>query len=126
MTGATLLNVSGLSRRRAGRAAVADVSFSLNRGEVLGLLGVNGAGKSTTLSMLAGALRPETGGITLEGRDFVAHPDVARESIGWLPEGAPLWPELSVNEHLLAFSRLRGATRVSARKAADAIIARLQ
>ena len=98
MTDAPLLNVTGLSRRRAGRAAVADVSFSLNRGEVLGLLGVNGAGKSTTLSMLAGALRPETGGITLEGRDFVAHPDVARAMIGWLPEGAPLWPELSVEE----------------------------
>ena len=57
-----LLNVQSVSRRRAGRAAVAELSFSLNRGEVLGLLGVNGAGKSTTLAMLAGALRPGTRG----------------------------------------------------------------
>jgi len=121
-----LLNVTGLSRRRAGRAAVIDVSFSLNRGEVLGLLGVNGAGKSTTLSMLAGALRPETGSITLDGRDFVAHPGIARSLVGWLPEAAPLWHELSVDEHLLAFARLRGSSRPAARKAADAMIDRLQ
>lgn len=126
MTHPALLNVTGLSRRRAGRLAVADVSFSLNRGEVLGLLGINGAGKSTTLSMLAGALRPETGSISLDGRDFVADPGIARSLVGWLPEAAPLWPELSVDEHLLAFCRLRGASRAAARKATDAIIARLQ
>lgn len=125
MTDPVLLNVSGLSRRRAGRAAVTDVSFSLNRGEVLGLLGVNGAGKSTTLSMLAGALRPETGSISLDGHDFVAQPAMARSLVGWLPEAAPLWPELSVDEHLLAFARLRGFSRAAARKAADAIVARL-
>jgi|SRR6187402_1934816 len=126
MTDHPLLNVTGLSRRRAGRAAVTDLSFSLNRGEVLGLLGVNGAGKSTTLSMLAGALRPETGSITLDGRDFVAHPGMARALVGWLPEAAPLWPELSVDEHLLALARLRGFSRPAARKAADAMIGRLQ
>ncbi|MDR6937950.1 ATP-binding cassette domain-containing protein [Luteibacter sp. 3190] len=126
MIGDGLLNVEGVSRRRAGRAAVADVSFRLNGGEVLGLLGVNGAGKSTTLSMLAGALRPDRGRILLAGKDFVAHPGLARTLVGWLPESAPLWPELSVDEHLLAFARLRGATRAAARRAADAMVARLQ
>jgi ABC-2 type transport system ATP-binding protein len=126
MTGPVLLNVADVSRRRAGRQAVEGVSFSLNRGEVLGLLGVNGAGKSTTLSMLAGALRPDTGRIELDGKDFLAQPGIARQRLGWLPESAPLWPELSVDEHLIAFSRLRGATRPAARKAGDAIVARLQ
>ena len=126
MTGAELLNVDALFRRRAGRAAVSDVSFSLNGGEVLGLLGVNGAGKSTTLAMLAGALRPDRGAIRLAGHDFVAKPAVARTLVGWLPESAPLWPELSVDEHLLAFCRLRGASRSAARRAADAIAERLQ
>jgi len=126
MTGSPLLNVSGLTRRRSGRVAVSDLTFSLNRGEVLGLLGVNGAGKSTTLSMLAGALRPESGSISLDGQDFIAKPAIARDLIGWLPEAAPLWPELSVDEHLVAFATLRGATRATARKATDAIIARLQ
>jgi ABC-2 type transport system ATP-binding protein len=126
MTGAPLLNISGLVRRRSGRVAVSDVSFSLNRGEVLGLLGVNGAGKSTTLSMLAGALRPEAGSIFLDGRDFVAQPGLARELIGWLPEASPLWPELSVDEHLKAFATLRGASRPAAARAADTMVARLQ
>ncbi|WP_369926154.1 ABC transporter ATP-binding protein [Xanthomonas sp. NCPPB 2632] len=126
MTAPPLLNVSRVSRRRAGRQAVEDVSFSLNRGEVLGLLGVNGAGKSTTLAMLAGALRPDDGRIDIDGEDFIARPALARKTLGWLPESAPLWPELSVDEHLLAFSRLRGATRKDARTATDAIVARLQ
>jgi ABC-2 type transport system ATP-binding protein len=121
-----LLNIEGISRQRAGRAAVSDLSFRLNRGEVLGLLGVNGAGKSTTLSMLAGALRPDRGRIELDGRDFVAQPGIARDLIGWLPENAPLWPELSVEEHLIAFARLRGAATKAARVAAQAIVARLQ
>lgn len=126
MSSAPLLNVSAISRRRAGRSAVESVSFSLNRGEVLGLLGVNGAGKSTTLAMLAGALRPDSGRIDIDGDDFVARPSLAREKLGWLPESAPLWPELSVEEHLMAFSRLRGARAPQARKATDAIVARLQ
>jgi ABC-2 type transport system ATP-binding protein len=121
-----LLKVDGISRQRAGRAAVSEVSFHLNRGEVLGLLGVNGAGKSTTLSMLSGALRPDRGRIELDGRDFVARPDIARDLIGWLPESAPMWPELSVEEHLIAFSTLRGAPSKAARRAAQTIIARLQ
>ena len=74
MTARPLLNATGLSRRRAGRAAVADVSFSLNRGEVLGLLGVNGAGKSTTLSMLAGALPIAAVTIVLAWRHRPASP----------------------------------------------------
>jgi ABC-2 type transport system ATP-binding protein len=126
MIDSALLNVAGVSRRRAGRAAVSDVSFSLNRGEVLGLLGVNGAGKSTTLQMLSGALKPDAGTIQLAGHDFVADPGVARQLIGWLPENAPVWPELSVEEHLQAFAALRGALRGHARAAADRIIDRLQ
>lgn len=125
MTTAPLLNVTGMSRRRSGRVAVEAVSFFLNRGEVLGLLGVNGAGKSTTLSMLAGALRPDAGTIELDGGDFVAQPSLARRCLGWLPESAPVWPELSVDEHLLAFARLRGASAGDARRATDAIVARL-
>lgn len=126
MSSPTFLNVDGVSRRRAGRSAVSGLSFHLNRGEVLGLLGVNGAGKSTTLAMLAGALRPDVGRIEIDGRRLDIHPAVARDAIGWLPESAPLWPELSVEEHLVAFARLRGRPRREASRAADAAIARLQ
>ena len=120
------LELDHVERRRAGRVAVRDLSLSLPRGQVLGLLGVNGAGKSTTLSMIAGALRPDSGGIKLNGEDFLEQPELARRSIGWLPERAPLWPELTVVEHLDAHARLRGLRGPALRAARTAIIERLE
>ena len=122
----TVLQLDRLSRRRAGRAAVQDLSLSLQSGQVMGLLGVNGAGKSTTLSMIAGALRPDSGGIELNGEDFLEHPKLARAQIGWLPERAPVWAELSVEEHLDAHGRLRGLHGAALRTARTAIIERLE
>nr|WP_266156505.1 ABC transporter ATP-binding protein [Dyella silvatica] len=121
-----LLKLNGLSRHRAGRPAVQDLSLSLKRGQVLGLLGVNGAGKSTTLSMIAGALRPDSGTIELNGADFLEHPQQARQFIGWLPERAPQWPELTVGEHLNAHGRLRGLNGTALRQAREAITERLE
>ncbi|MGB3837992.1 MAG: ABC transporter ATP-binding protein [Rhodanobacter sp.] len=120
------LQLDHVARRRAGRVAVRDLSLSLPRGQVLGLLGVNGAGKSTTLSMIAGALRPDRGVIKLNGEDFLEHPELARTCIGWLPERAPLWPELTVTEHLDAHARIRGLSGAALRAARSAIIERLE
>jgi ABC-2 type transport system ATP-binding protein len=122
----TVLQLDRLSRRRAGRAAVQDLSLSLQSGQVMGLLGVNGAGKSTTLSMIAGALRPDSGGIELNGEDFLERPELARTRIGWLPERAPVWAELSVEEHLDAHGRLRGLAGAALRQARTAIVERLE
>lgn len=121
-----VLQLDRVSRQRAGRAVVEDVSFVLKRGEVLGLLGVNGAGKSTTLALIAGALRPDSGAIRLNGEDFLEQPELARRQIGWLPERAPVWPELSVREHLDAHGRLRGLRGVALREAREAIMERLE
>ncbi|MDQ6646496.1 MAG: ABC transporter ATP-binding protein [Pseudomonadota bacterium] len=121
-----VLLLKHLTRRRAGRLAVHDVSLALRRGEVLGLLGVNGAGKSTTLSMIAGALRPDSGSISLNGDDFLERPELAGRMIGWLPERAPMWPELTVNEHLDAHGRLRGLTGATLQRARASIIERLE
>ena len=112
-----LLQLVQVHRRRSGRPAVADLDLELQRGEVLGLLGTNGAGKSTTLSMIAGALVPDRGTITLDGRDFIAQPQLARTLIGWLPERAPVWAELTVAEHLDAHGRLRGLRGTALRQA---------
>lgn len=125
-TAEPVLRLDTLTRRRAGRLAVQDLSLSLRRGEVLGLLGVNGAGKSTTLSMIAGALRPDSGGIKLNGDDFLERPELARTLLGWLPERAPLWPELTVSEHLDAHGHLRGLRGAALGTARAAIIERLE
>ncbi len=120
-----LLVLEHVGRRLAGREVVDDVSLTLGRGEVLGLLGVNGAGKSTTLAMLAGASRPSRGRILLDGGDFAEHPERARRLVGWLPERAPLWPELTVAEHLHTSGRLRGLRGASLRSACSAVLERL-
>jgi ABC-2 type transport system ATP-binding protein len=122
----TVLQLDRLSRRRAGRQAVRELSLALKSGEVMGLLGVNGAGKSTTLSMIAGALRPDSGGIQLNGEDFLEYPELARRDIGWLPERAPVWAELTVAEHLDAHGRLRGMSGSDLRTARNAVIERLE
>lgn len=101
-----LLVADGLERRFADLRAVDGISFSLGKGEVVGFLGHNGAGKSTTLRLLAGALAPSAGRATVGG-----HPATtleARRLVGWLPETPPLHPELTVAEQLSFAASLRG------------------
>ena len=109
-----LLRVTNLHRHFGRLHAVRGVSFSLRRGEVLGLLGINGAGKSTTLRMLAGVLAASAGDITVAEASFDRHAERARRLIGYLPERAPLYPELTVEEYLCYCARLRGANERSA------------
>jgi ABC-2 type transport system ATP-binding protein len=120
-----LLKLDQVQRHRAGRPAVERLSLVLDRGQILGLLGVNGAGKSTTLAMIAGALRPDSGLIELDGQDFSEHSELARR-IGWLPERAPHWPELTVLEHLQAHGRLRGLRGSALKQACERTVERLE
>lgn len=125
ITEAPLLQLTHVHRRRANRPAVADLNLTLHCGEVLGLLGTNGAGKSTTLSMIAGALAPQRGTITLEGEDLAGQRQACAARIGWLPERAPVWAELTVDEHLDAHGRLHGlrgdALRQACQRAREAL-----
>lgn len=120
-----LLQLDHVSRRLGGREVLHDVSFSLQREDVLGLLGANGAGKSTTLSIVAGVLQPDAGTVRVENRvvndDFRA----IRDRIGWVPESVPLWPELTVIEALVACGRLRGLSKSARRLACERELARL-
>src|SRR5690242_1041710 len=120
-----LLQLDHVSRRLAGREVVADVTFRVARGEVLGLLGVNGAGKSTTLAMIAGVLAPDSGNVQIAGSDLHEQPELARMRIGYLPENVPLWPELTVREYLDACGRLRGMTRAARKDGIDRELLRL-
>jgi gliding motility-associated transport system ATP-binding protein len=102
-----LIEVRGLGRSYGALVAVKDVSFSVGRGEVVGFLGPNGAGKSTTLRMIVGYLGPSTGSVRVNGFDVVEQPLLARRAIGYMPETAPVYPEMRVREYLTFRARLK-------------------
>ncbi len=107
----SLIQVEHLSRRYGDNLAVNDVSFEVQRGEVLGFLGPNGAGKSTTMQMLTGNLAPTTGSIRINGIDILENPKEAKQALGFLPEQPPLYRELSVDEFLQFCARLNRIPR---------------
>jgi ABC-2 type transport system ATP-binding protein len=111
MTAPPVLALDRVSRDLAGRRVVRDLTLALAKGQVLGLLGVNGAGKSTTLRMIAGVLAPSAGRVLIDGDDLGENPGLARRRIGYLPEVPPLHAELTVTEFLAFCARLHGLAR---------------
>jgi ABC-2 type transport system ATP-binding protein len=105
---AALIEIDGLTKRFGGFTAVDGVSFQVRRGEVLGFLGPNGAGKSTTMRMLAGFMTPTAGTARIQGHDVQTDSVAARRVLGFLPEGAPTYPEMSVEGFLRFCARVRG------------------
>ena len=103
-----MLEARGLTRRYGDFVAVDDVSFSVAPGEVVGLLGHNGAGKTTIMKMLTAYLEPSAGEVLLDGSNVADAPDAAQVRIGYLPENLPLYPELSVADYLAYVARVRG------------------
>jgi ABC-2 type transport system ATP-binding protein len=124
MPGEPLIQAEGLARRHVGREVLRGAAFTLDAGQALGLLGVNGAGKSTLLRILAGVLAPDAGRVRIAGADLREDPAAARTRVGWLPERAPLYPELTVAESLAFAARLRGLGGAAARAAVDRAIER--
>ncbi|BCM24467.1 ABC transporter ATP-binding protein [Methyloradius palustris] len=113
------VEASDLTRIYGGREAVKDVSFTLNKGEVLGFLGPNGAGKSTTMKMLTGNLAPSKGSVKICGIDMIENPKEAKALIGYLPEQPPLYRELTVDEYLTIAARLHRVSSKHIKKAVD-------
>ena len=112
----------GLVKRFGSVEAVKSVRFDLPARGVCGFLGPNGAGKTTTIRMLAGVLIPDEGTLEVCGHDALRDPSRLRTAVGYLPESAPLSPELTVREHMRFRAALRGLTGRSARVAiADAM-----
>ncbi len=121
-----IVTVNRVTKRYRGRLAVHEVSLTVSRGEVLGLLGPNGSGKTTLLRILAGYLSPTSGRAIVAGHDTVDQPMQARRCIGYVPEHAPLYSHMRVDEFLRLMGRLRGVPPSGVGARVAAVAARLR
>jgi ABC-2 type transport system ATP-binding protein len=103
-----MIEVQGLVKNYGTLRAVDGVSFKVNRGDILGFLGPNGAGKSTTMKMITGFLSPTAGTALVGGHDVTLDPVTVKRMIGYLPENAPAYPEMTVEEFLGFIAETRG------------------
>ena len=116
---AALLRLDNLRKSFGDIRAVDGISLSVERGQVLGFLGPNGAGKSTTMKMAAGFLEPDAGRVEIAGIDMWARPVQARRHLGYLPEGAPLYGEMTVRGFLKFCGKVRGLSGPALKRAME-------
>lgn len=121
-----MIKTQNLTKHFHGLVAVEDLSFSVVPGEVLGFLGPNGAGKSTTMRMIVGFVTPTGGSASICGHDISTHPLEAKRALGYLPEGAPSYGEMTVEGFLDFIANLRGLEGAVRKTRLDYVIGRLQ
>ena len=119
-----MISALGLEKHFSGTVALGGVSFEVGQGKVVGLLGPNGAGKTTCMRILCGFLAPSAGTARVAGHDVRQESLAVRQSVGYLPEGAPLYPELRVSEQLELAARLRGIRRRQRAGEIDTVVER--
>jgi ABC-2 type transport system ATP-binding protein len=117
-----MIEVRNLTKRYAGRTALADISFSVARGEIVGLLGPNGAGKSTTMRILSCFMPATSGTARVAGYDVYHDSTEVRRRIGYMPENNPLHNEMRVREYLKFRARLKGLSRAESRERIDTVL----
>lgn len=122
MNNGTMIEVTGLTKRYAGKTALTDVSFTVARGEIVGLLGPNGAGKSTTMRILSCFLPATSGTVRIAGCDVFRDSEEVRRRIGYMPENNPLHHEMRVREYLKFRARLKGLTWARSRERVDRVM----
>ena len=103
-----MIEVEHLTRRYGGFTAVNDVSFKIKQGEVVGLLGHNGAGKTTIMKMITGYLEPTAGSVWIDDLEVGRDTRAIQQRIGYLPENCPVWPEMTVIDYLDYQAALHG------------------
>ncbi|MEZ0276943.1 MAG: ABC transporter ATP-binding protein [Roseimicrobium sp.] len=114
-----MIQVKDLRKQFGAKVAVDGVTFNVEKGEVLGFLGPNGAGKSTTMRMVTGYYQPTAGSISVGGVDMLEQPEKAKRSIGYLPENAPLYSDMSVSGFLGFCAEMRGLYGAAKKAAVD-------
>ena len=122
MTQETLLSVHNLTRSFDNHTAIHNLNFEIHRGEVVALLGTNGAGKSTTLNVVTGNLKPDNGDVKICGINIVTKPKQAKKHLGYLPDTPPLYRELNVVEYLQFAARLHGVEQTQIKHNIDKVI----
>jgi len=123
---AVLIEASGLEKRYGDILAVDGISLEVRKGEVLGFLGPNGAGKSTTMKMLTGFLEPDAGSASIAGVDVLESPKLAKRKLGYLPEGAPCYGDMTARAFLIFIAEIRGFDREEAKRRVAAAVEKTQ
>jgi ABC-2 type transport system ATP-binding protein len=119
-----MIKVEGLTKRYARTVAVDNISFEVEKGQIVGFLGPNGAGKTTTMRVLTCFLPPSTGTANVAGYDVIEQPMEVKKRIGYLPETPPVYPEMEVSEYLNFVGRLKGIPSADIGRRVDEVIGR--
>ena len=102
-----MIQVENITKKYGSFTAVDNINFEIDEGEIVGFLGPNGAGKSTTMNMITGFIEPTSGRIIIDGYDISKKPRKAKRQIGYMPEGVPLYSDLTVKEFVTYMAELR-------------------
>lgn len=121
-----MIRAEGLTKFYGSRCVIKDLSFSIEDREIVGFLGLNGAGKTTALRMLAGLLQPSSGRLELDGQDVLADPRSMGWRIGFLPERPPVYEEMTVSDYLTFAAELRGYPKDKSARRVDEVIERTE
>ena len=111
-----MIEVKNITKKYGSTTAVDNISFKIDEGEIIGLLGPNGAGKSTTMNMITGYIEPTEGEIVINGYDISKKTRKAKSQIGYMPEGVPLYSDLTVKEFVTYMAELKRVDRKKKRK----------
>ena len=117
-----MIEVKNITKKYGSFTAVDNISFKIEEGEIIGLLGPNGAGKSTTMNMITGYIEPTEGEIKVEGYDISKKPKKAKAQIGYMPEGVPLYSDLTVKEFVTYMAELKKVDRKTRKEKVEKII----
>lgn len=117
-----MIEVKNITKKYGSTTAVDNISFEINEGEIIGLLGPNGAGKSTTMNMITGYIEPTEGQIIIEGYDISKKTKKAKSQIGYMPEGVPLYSDLTVKEFVTYMAELKKVDRKTKKEKVEKII----
>ena len=117
-----MIEVKNVTKKYGKAVAVDNISFTINEGEIVGLLGPNGAGKSTTMNMLTGFIEQTEGEIIIDGYDMLKKPKKAKKEIGYMPEGTPLYTDLTVKEFVTYMAEIKNVDKKTRKEKVEKII----